>query len=95
MSAMKRPSAECRALLLEISRYLDGELPPERRRSIERHIRSCPCCGTMAVRLRSVVAMCRADARRKPPRDVMMRASKRIRALIAREARSGQRSGKS
>jgi anti-sigma factor RsiW len=77
-----RPTARCRALLLEMSRYLDGELPPARRRSIEAHIDSCACCGTMALRLRTVVAACRADGARRPPRAVMARAAARVRSLV-------------
>ena len=84
MTAPARPSARCRALLLELSRYLDGELTPARRRTVERHIQECTCCGTMAARLRQTEAVCRAEGSRRPPRDVMSRAARRIRDLIAR-----------
>ena len=77
MTAPARPSARCRTLLLELSRYLDGDLTPARRRTIERHIDACACCGTMAARLRRTVAACRAGAKRRPPRDVMARAAAR------------------
>lgn len=87
MTVPTRPSARCRTLLLELSRYLDGDLTPARRRTVERHIKACACCGTMAARLRSTVAACHAAGKRRPPRDVMSRAAKRIRALIAREGR--------
>jgi anti-sigma factor RsiW len=85
MTGPTRPSARCRALLLELSRYLDGELTPARRRTVERHITACACCETMAARLRRTVAACRAEGKRPPPRAVMSRAAERIRALIARE----------
>jgi anti-sigma factor RsiW len=85
MTVATRPSPSCRALLLELSRYLDGDLTPTRRRTVERHIKACACCGTMAVRLRRTVAVCRAEGKRRPPRNVMSRAAKRIRVLIARE----------
>jgi anti-sigma factor RsiW len=87
MTVRTRPSARCRRLLLELSRYLDGDLTPARRRTVERHINACACCGTMAACLRSTVAACRAAGKRRPPREVMSRAAKRIRALIAREGR--------
>ncbi len=87
MTVPPRPSARCRTLLLELSRYLDGDLTSSRRRAVERHINACACCGTMAARLRRTVAACRAEGKRRPPREVMSRAAKRIRALIAREAR--------
>lgn len=87
MTVPTRPSARCRALLLELSRHLDGDLTPARRRTVERHINACACCGTMAVRLRRTVGACRAERKRRLPRDVMSRAAARIRALMAREAR--------
>ena len=90
MTAADRPSARCRALLLEVSHYLDGDLTPARRRTIERHIKTCRCCGTMAARLRMTVTACRAEGKKRPPRDVMSRAAKRIRMLVAREGRRSE-----
>ena len=90
MSAPTRPSARCRALLLELSRYLDGDLAPASRRTVERHIKTCGCCGTMAARLRRTMAACRAEGQRRPPRDVMTRAATRIRMLVGREERRFQ-----
>ena len=78
-----RPSARCRKLLMELSRYLDGDVLPARRRAIEQHISSCRCCGTMAVRLRRTVAVCRAEATRRPPRRVLSSAKARIDKLLA------------
>jgi anti-sigma factor RsiW len=80
-----RPSPRCRALLLDLSRYLDGHLTTVRRRSVERHLKACACCATMAASLRRTVAACRAEGTRRAPRDVMSRAAERIRALLARE----------
>ncbi|MDP2318971.1 MAG: zf-HC2 domain-containing protein [Acidobacteriota bacterium] len=79
---MTRPSARCRSLLLELSRYLDGDLAPARRRTIERHIDNCTCCGTMAERLRTTLAACRAASETRLPRAVRSRAAARIRALL-------------
>jgi anti-sigma factor RsiW len=87
MTVPTRPSARCRALLLELSRYLDGDLTPARRRRVEQHISACVCCETMAARLRKTVAACRAEGKRPPPRDVMSRAVQRIRALIEGQGR--------
>ena len=77
-------TTRCRALLAELSRYLDGDLPPARRRAVERHVKACTCCGTMAVRLRTAVAACRAEGSRRLPREVRSRAAKRVRSLLAR-----------
>ena len=84
MTVRTRPSARCRKLLLELSRYLDGDLTPTRRRQVEQHVRACECCVTMAARLRRTVAACRVEGSRRPPRAVMSRAAARIRALIAK-----------
>ena len=93
MTVPGRPSARCRTLVLELSRYLDGDLTPTRRRTVERHIKACACCGTMAARLMKTMAVCRAEGKKRPPRDVMSRAAERIRLLIAREGRRRSISG--
>jgi anti-sigma factor RsiW len=83
MTAMTRPSTRCHALFLELSRDLDGELTPARRRRIERHIKTCACCGTMSECLRKTVAACRGEGQQPLPREVIARARARIRLLIA------------
>jgi anti-sigma factor RsiW len=87
MTVPTHPSARCRALLLELSRYLDGDLTAARRRLVERHIKACACCGRMIAGLRRTVAVCRAEGTRQPPRDVMSRAVERMRALLAGDER--------
>ena len=87
MSVRTRPSARCRTLLLEVSRYLDGDLTPARRRTVERHIRECERCGTMAARLRKTLAACRAEGKTRPPREVMSRAAARTRSVLAQDGR--------
>jgi anti-sigma factor RsiW len=91
MSQSGRPSPRCRALFVEVSRYLDGEVSPARRRTIERHITSCACCGTLAARLRQTIAACRAAGRNAVPRAVKQRAAKRIRALLRANERRASR----
>jgi anti-sigma factor RsiW len=93
MTVAVRPSARCRTLSLELSQYLDDDLTPARRRTVERHIETCGCCGAMAARLRTLVTACRAEGKRRPPRDVMSRAAERVRVLIAREGRRRRTSG--
>jgi anti-sigma factor RsiW len=80
-----RPTPRCRNLLLELSRYLDGDLTPARRRMVERHVNACACCETMAARLRRMIATCRAEGKRRLPQAVKSRAEKRITALVARD----------
>lgn len=93
MTVPGQPSPRCRTLLMELSRYLDGDLAPARRRHVERHIRACSCCETMAARLRRTVEACRAEGTRRLPLAVRSRAAARIRALIMQE-RSGRPRGR-
>lgn len=82
---MSQPTDEdsrCRALLLELSKYLDGELTPARCREIEQHIASCTCCTAMAARLRETMDACRAAREHPLPADVRQRAQARIKALL-------------
>jgi len=55
----------CRDILEDASAFLDGQLPPERRASVERHLEACPECaaefdsltqatGFVAARLREI-----------------------------------------
>ena len=83
MTGQRRPTARCRRLLLELSRYIDGDSTPARRRTVEQHIEACACCEAMAARLRRTVAACRAEGKEPPPRLVLSRAAARIRALLA------------
>jgi anti-sigma factor RsiW len=86
MTVPPRPSARCRTLVLELSRYLDGDLSASRRRIVERHVAECDCCGTMTARLRQAIAACRAAGAKRPPRAVRARAAARVKALMAQGA---------
>lgn len=86
MTGPRRPSPHCRALLLELSRHLDGDLTPARRRKIERHLEACTCCGPMAARLRRTIAACRAAGAVRLPAAVRARARARIRVLMEAES---------
>jgi len=82
MSQTTDEDTRCRALLLELSKYLDGELTPARCRDIEQHIESCTCCTAMAARLRETMDACRAAREQQLPADVRERARARIKALL-------------
>lgn len=81
MSA-RRMSPHCRALLMELSRHLEGELTPARARAVAKHLDGCECCGTMAERLKRTIAACRAAGQPRLPADVRARARARIRHLM-------------
>jgi anti-sigma factor RsiW len=81
---MKRqPTDRCRALLEQVSRYLDGDLTAAERRAVGRHLRTCPCCQHMADGLKHTVEACRKAGTSRLPPDVRTRAKARITTLLA------------
>ena len=72
----------CRAVLVEFSKYLDGEQTPVTCRRIERHLAACPSCAAATDQIRKVVASCRAMKGQRLPEDVRRRASARVKALL-------------
>lgn len=49
----------CRELFERLSEYLDGELPPEVRQEIRRHMDGCAPCVNFARTLRKTADLCR------------------------------------
>jgi anti-sigma factor RsiW len=90
---MKQPKTAlaCHALLLEFSRYLDGEQSQATCRRIERHLQSCASCAAEARRLRKAVASCRKMKHQRLPDDVRARAAQRIKALLQSQLHPRQR----
>ncbi len=64
------PSDRCRALLEQLSRYIDDDLSPAERRALTAHLRRCPCCQTMADSLKHTVDACRKAGTTRLPADV-------------------------
>ena len=77
------PSDRCRALLEQLSRYIDDDLSPAERRTLTAHLRRCPCCQTMADSLKHTVDACRKAGTARLPADVRVRARARIATLLA------------
>ena len=77
------PSDRCRALLEQLSKYIDGDVTPAERRSLSAHLRRCPCCQTMADSLKHTVEACRRAGTARLPADVRGRAKARIATLLA------------
>ena len=77
------PSDRCRALLEQLSKYIDDDLTPAQSRSLSAHLRRCPCCQTMAGSLKHTVDACRKAGTARLPADVRGRARARIATLLA------------
>jgi anti-sigma factor RsiW len=89
---MTTPASDrCRALLEQLSRYIDDELTPAQRRSLTAHLRRCPCCQTMADSLKHTVEACRRAGTARLPADVRMRARARIATMLATGAAQRRR----
>ena len=89
---MKPPKTAlaCRALLLEFSKYLDGEQSQATCRRIEQHLQSCASCAAEAHLLRKAVASCRKMKQQRLPDDVRARAAQRVKTLLQSQLRAGQ-----
>jgi anti-sigma factor RsiW len=72
----------CADFLERLSRYLDDELAAADRRTIETHLRDCPCCEDVLQSLRHTIDLCHEERPQLPP-DVRARASARVRELLA------------
>ena len=52
----------CGEVLADLSGYLDGELPAERRSQLEAHLRGCDVCERFGVSFTSAIqALCRSE----------------------------------
>jgi anti-sigma factor RsiW len=86
MSPQGQQQDRCRALLVQLSNYVDGDLSGPERRAVVAHLKRCPCCQSMADGLRHTVETCRKAKAARLPADVRARARARIAALLADEA---------
>ncbi len=88
---MIRPSVnrdhQCVDSLERLSRYLDDELVAADRRTIERHLRDCPCCEDVLESLRHTVAICHEEGQPDLPPDVRQRARARVSELLRQAPR--------
>jgi len=85
-----RLSPECRALLEEISAYLDGELDATACDAIERHCRECAHCADFVEGLQATIGLCRRAANTPLPEAVRKRAMVAVRELLASAAPRGE-----
>jgi anti-sigma factor RsiW len=77
------PHDRCRELLEQLSRYVDGDVTGRERRAVMTHLKTCPCCQSMANGLQQTVEACRKAGSARLPADVRARARARIATLLA------------
>jgi anti-sigma factor RsiW len=75
----------CKAILANISCYLDGELDATACDEIERHCHDCPICSDLVNGLRDTVGLCRRAGSVPLPEAVVQRARDSVRQLLDRE----------
>ena len=77
----------CKAILSNISGYLDGELDATACEEIEQHCQECPTCSDLVKGLRETVGLCRQAGSIPLPEPVRQRARDSVRQLLDRENR--------
>jgi anti-sigma factor RsiW len=75
-------TAECAAILSNISAFLDGELDATACAAIEAHCARCARCAPVVEGLRKTIGLCRAAAEAPVPEPVRVRARDAVRRLL-------------
>jgi len=68
----------CQALLGSLSEYIDGELPPELCKEIEKHLEGCDNCRVVLNTTRRTIDLVQLPAEENVPDDVRERLFKRL-----------------
>lgn len=68
----------CQALLGSLSEYIDGELPPELCKEIEKHLEGCDNCRIVLNTTRRTIDLVQIPAEENVPDDVRERLFKRL-----------------
>lgn len=66
MAAPHRHTPNCKALLAQLSEYLDGELEAKLCDELEQHLAGCDDCRVLADTTRKTLALYRRRHRRRP-----------------------------
>ena len=75
-------TAECAAILSNISAFLDGELDATACAAIEAHCARCGRCAPVVAGLRTTIGLCRDAAEAPLPEAVRERARQAVRRLL-------------
>ena len=68
----------CQALLGSLSEYIDGELPPELCKEIEKHLEGCDNCRIVLNTTRRTIDLVQLPVEENVPDDVRERLFKRL-----------------
>ena len=68
----------CQALLGSLSEYIDGELPPELCKEIEKHLEGCDNCRVVLNTTRRTIDLVQLPVEENVPDDVRERLFKRL-----------------
>jgi len=68
----------CQALLGSLSEYIDGELPPELCKEIEKHLEGCDNCRVVLNTTRRTIDLVQIPTEESVPKDVRERLFKRL-----------------
>ena len=68
----------CQALLGSLSEYIDGELPPELCKEIEKHLEGCDNCRVVLNTTRRTIDLVQIPVEENVPDDVRERLFKRL-----------------
>ncbi|MFN8398627.1 MAG: anti-sigma factor [Anaerolineales bacterium] len=68
----------CQALLGSLSEYIDGELPPELCKEIEKHLEGCDNCRIVLNTTRRTIDLVQIPVEENVPDDVRERLFKRL-----------------
>lgn len=68
----------CQALLGSLSEYIDGELPPDLCKEIEKHLEGCDNCRIVLNTTRRTIDLVQIPAEENVPDDVRERLFKRL-----------------
>jgi anti-sigma factor (TIGR02949 family) len=68
----------CKALLGDLSEYIDGELPPELCAEIEKHLEGCENCRVVLNTTRRTIDLVQVPTDENVPDDVRERLFKRL-----------------
>lgn len=73
----------CNQVMREISEYLDGELTPDMKRQIERHLEGCGHCRTVLDQVRMTIDIFCDQQKVELPQDISARLHQAVKRRLS------------